>query len=134
MTPRGGAFFAAILLAGCAVQDPLLPPLARVSVPAVETRPVPAPPPKPEPASLVGRTEKEVMAFLGTPDLARREAPAEIWRYGDATCGIHLFFYHDGDGLKVTHVETQLGDKGPETPAQCLDDLRRPGADPLKSP
>ena len=124
MTPRIGALIIVLLVAGCSVaQDPLLPPLARVPVPAMEPRPLP-PKPKPEPAVLVGQTEDEVLAFLGRPDLARREAPAEIWRYGDETCGIHLFFYHDGEVLKVTHVETRIDGSGPETPAQCLDTLR----------
>jgi hypothetical protein len=99
-----------------------LPPLAQVEVPVIEHRAVPKP--KPAPATLVGQTEAQVLAFLGTPDLKRHEAPAEMWRYGDEDCGVHLFFYEADGTMSVKHVETRLAKASGLTEAECLDTLR----------
>lgn len=101
----------------------MLPPLAQVEVPAVQHRAVP--PPRPDPIILVGKTENDIRAYLGEPDLTRREGPGEIWRYGDESCGIHLFFYEDQGMMEVEHVETRVDGKSGLKEADCLDRLRR---------
>jgi hypothetical protein len=126
MMPLPKARLAAFLLlapAACATgPSALLPPLAQVEVPVIEHKEVPKP--KPSPAVLVGQTEDQVLAFLGTPDLRRREAPAEIWRYGDEDCGVHLFFYDADGAMSVRHVDTRLARDSDLTEAECLDTLR----------
>jgi len=47
---------------------------------------------------LVGLTGAELEALLGTPELRRREIPAELWRYGGEECLLHVFLYRDNTG------------------------------------
>jgi|GEM_PF-4983012 len=132
MSLKSKAALAALLpamlaFAACSTgPEPLLPPLAQVEVPVIERRAVPAP--KPAPTTLLGQTREEVAAYLGDPDLKRRESPAEIWRYGDESCGVHLFFYENDGVMVVQHVETRLADDSELDEAECLDSLRHRGS------
>ena len=47
---------------------------------------------------LVGLTGAELEALLGTPELRRREVPAELWRYSGEECLLHVFLYRDSPG------------------------------------
>ncbi len=63
--------------------------------------PVPVPPPRERqagvvaPERLVGLGEADVRALIGEPASVREEAPALVWRYASAGCGLEVFFYMD---------------------------------------
>lgn len=64
-----------------------------------------------DPDRLLGLGRDQVVALLGTPNLLRRDPPAELWLYEGQTCTAHLFLYQaspDGD-YQVRYVETQVG-------------------------
>lgn len=94
---------------------------------AVESAPTLTPSPTPErrtaprrplrtvfdPDRLLGMGRDQVVALLGTPDLLRRDPPAELWLYEGRACTAHLFLYQsspDG-GYQVRYVETQAGQR-----------------------
>ncbi len=59
---------------------------------------------------LLGMGRDQVVALLGTPNLLRRDPPAELWLYEGQTCTAHLFLYQsspDSD-YQVRYVETQV--------------------------
>ncbi len=45
------------------------------------------------PDLLIGVGRNQLTAYLGTPALVRRDAPAEIWTYQSQTCHLDLFLY-----------------------------------------
>src|SRR3546814_1742826 len=55
-------------------------------MPAPAPRVAALPPVNDDPAQLLGLDRDGVSALLGTPDLIRREAPAEIWQYVGGNC------------------------------------------------
>ena len=67
------------------------------------TRPVP---PGMKMVQLVGLKGPELVLLLGPPQLKRREAAAEVWQYGGASCVLHLFFYDSQrrGGSQVVHA------------------------------
>lgn len=90
---------------------PSAPPPALAAVPP-ET-PSPAhreEEPLPDVNRLIGLKAEDVTALLGTPGFRRKDAPAEIWQYGDASCTLDLFLYTDKTGAApytVTHIEVR---------------------------
>lgn len=93
---------------------------------AVESTPTLAPSPSPAPAQrtaprrpirtvfdpdrLLGMGRDQVVALLGTPNLLRRDPPAELWLYEGQACTAHLFLYQlspDSD-YQVRYFETQV--------------------------
>ena len=101
-----------------------------VAPPAFVANPFPAPPALPSSPSqvpaigdLAGMGPPEILALLGEPDLQREEPPAEIWQYRAADCVLDLFFYRQGDALRLVRAETRdrklaMG----VTPQRCRDD------------
>jgi hypothetical protein len=85
--------------------------------PALAAVPPESPPPArpeetplPDVSRLIGLKADEVTALLGTPGFRRKDAPAEIWQYGDASCTLDLFLYTDKRGAaphSVTHIEVR---------------------------
>lgn len=64
-----------------------------------------------DPDRLLGMGRDQVVALLGTPNLLRRDPPAELWLYEGQTCTAHIFLYQsspDSD-YQVRYVETQVG-------------------------
>jgi hypothetical protein len=119
----------AALLAACSAQQKLLPPLAEVEVPQIDyLQPQPTGEAPAAPSTLEGETEAAIRAYLGEPALKRREDPAEIWRYGDENCGVHLFFYETEGSMRVEHADTVIAKGRTMTPAQCLSDLHQKAA------
>ncbi len=76
------------------------------------------------PDSLLGLDGGAVRALLGEPDLRRREASAEIWRYRQGNCALALFFYAategDGGGPRVRHFEAWETGGGKAASPACL--------------
>lgn len=52
----------------------------------------------PGPDQLAGSDSRLVSQILGTPDLVRRDGPAEIWHYAGDSCRLLVFLYDDGNG------------------------------------
>jgi hypothetical protein len=54
-------------------------------------------------AALLGRSEADVRARLGTPEIARREAGGAMWTYREETCALFVFFKAQGrEGMRVS--------------------------------
>ena len=132
-----GIALAGLAVAAC-VPPPKPPPTtpaepAAVEVPAPQQAAIPPsvpessdPPPPPLPdvraAELVGYDRARLTALLGPPDFARRDAPAELLQYRDATCVLDLFLYPPSDAApeRVTHVEARDRDAGAAKADDCL--------------
>ena len=79
--------------------------IAKPTAPAIPEKPIF------DTDSLVGLGRDQVLALLGTPDLLRRDPPAELWLYEGQSCTAHLFLYPSAAGstYEVRHFETQEG-------------------------
>ena len=62
---------------------------------------------QPSLASLIGRTQIEIRAALGSPQFKRFDVPAQIWQYRQNNCVLYLFLYPSNLGLSVSHLETR---------------------------
>jgi len=77
------------------------PPPAQSTPPAVrEVTRTPEPAPIVVPPTLLGLAPADLDSFLGAPNLVRRDGPAEIRLYGDASsfCTLHVFLYENSAG------------------------------------
>lgn len=113
------------------------PPTAREQAspppgpPALAAVPVPAPaaPARggkgPKPEQIVDQPGRAVRALLGTPDLQRREPPAEVWQYAAGTCVLDITFYpaRDGGAARAAYLESRSINGGRLDPAVCLGNL-----------
>ena len=62
---------------------------------------------QPSLTSLIGRTQLEIQAALGSPQFQRFDVPAQIWQYRQNGCVLYLFLYPSSRGLSVSHLETR---------------------------
>lgn len=91
--------------------SPSAPPPALAAV--TPEMPSPARPeeePLPDVSRLIGLKAEDVTALLGAPGFRRKDAPAEIWQYGDTSCTLDLFLYTDKTAAApytVTHIEVR---------------------------
>ena len=79
-----------------------------------------------DPGQFIGQDAKTIAASLGTPDLVRREGPAEVRQFRGGACILDLFLYPDpGDSLTVRYVD--LRGSGLDDPGRraCLADMIR---------
>lgn len=133
MRPPWAIAYLALALAGCQTaaetESPPASPARAVdelATPAsLATRPVPAPPPQsvapvrpnvqqaqvvpsraPLLARLNGSGPERLQIWLGAPNLKRRDAPAEIWRYDAADCALFVFLYRKDAkaALRIAHA------------------------------
>jgi hypothetical protein len=86
-------------------------------------------PPEPaindDPEQLIGMGPASLNAFLGAPQLIRREAPASLWQYRAEGCVLDVVLYPDRMGDKVTYLEARE-DGATKIPARdCLNKLLR---------
>lgn len=120
-------FCAACLLAACAGAQNTQAPSNQAATDAAKVPPrqAAAPPPQAEPQApvrdtvrasptppstpniLIGLASDAVDKLLGTPDLVRRDGPAEVRLYRDleATCTFHVFLYAKGAAGQPSAVE-----------------------------
>jgi hypothetical protein len=137
---RGGSFLVVAGLALSACQTGRSEPPAATSgqaaaaAPAAAPMPVaPAPAPKmaalppvnDDPAQLMGLDRDGVNALLGTPDLIRREAPAEIWQYVGGDCVFDVVLYARGQSYAVSYLEARDVTAAVRPPRPCLNQLLR---------
>ena len=81
-----------------------------------------------EPAGMVGLTTAQLRGMFGVPALDRQEGTARLWRYDGASCKAFFFFYTEGRGLAVRHVETVPRGQAIAADVTCLDALRAQGS------
>ena len=78
-----------------------------------------------DPQQLIGMGPASLNAFLGAPELIRREAPASLWQYRAEGCVLDVVLYPDRSGDKVTYLEARE-DGATKMPARtCLNKLLR---------
>lgn len=83
------------------------------------------PPVDDDPAQLMGLDRNGVNALLGTPDLIRREAPAEIWQYVGGDCVFDVVLYERGQHFAVSYLEARDVTAAVLPPRPCLNQLLR---------
>jgi hypothetical protein len=90
---------------------------------------LPPEPPEPaiddDPQQLIGMGPASLSAFLGAPELIRREAPASLWQYRAEDCVLDVVLYPDRSGDKVTYLEAREGGATKMAPRTCLNKLLR---------
>lgn len=86
-------------------------------------------PPEPaindDPQQLIGMGPASLNAFLGAPQLIRREAPASLWQYRAEGCVLDVVLYPDRQGDKVTYLEAREDGAVKIAPRTCLNKLLR---------
>ena len=90
---------------------------------------LPPEPPEPaiddDPQQLIGMGPASLSAFLGAPELIRREAPASLWQYRAEDCVLDVVLYPDRSGDKVTYLEAREDGAIKMAPRACLNKLLR---------
>ena len=103
------------------------PPASEPPEPAADE--LAALPPEPaiddDPQQLIGMGPASLNAFLGPPELIRREAPASLWHYRAEGCVLDVVLYPDRGGDKVTYLEAREGGATKIAPRLCLNKLLR---------
>src|SRR3546814_11504520 len=94
-------------------------------MPAPAPRVAALPPVNDDPAQLLGLDRDGVSALLGTPDLIRREAPAEIWQYVGGNCVFDVVLYERGASYAVSYLEARDATAGVQPAQSCLNQLLR---------
>ena len=77
-----------------------------------------------EPAGIAGLSPAQLRAQFGAPAFERQEGTARLWRYDGAACKAFFFFYAEGRGLAVRHVETVPRGGAIAADVTCLDALK----------
>ena len=78
-----------------------------------------------DPQQLIGMGPASLNAFLGAPELIRREAPASLWQYRADDCVLDVVLYPDRGGDKVTYLEAREDGATKMAPRTCLNKLLR---------
>lgn len=106
------------------------PPPGQAADPAAEQPDsLAALPPEPaindDPEQLIDMGPASLNAFLGAPELIRREAPASLWQYRAEGCVLDVVLYPDRTGDKVTYLEAREDGATKIPPRDCLNKLLR---------
>lgn len=78
-----------------------------------------------DPEQLMGMGPASLSAFLGAPELIRREFPASVWQYRAEGCVLDVVFYADRGEDRVTYLEARKDGTTKIAPRQCLNKLLR---------
>ncbi len=105
------ALFLCVLLAACATQ-----PRTSGALPSA--------PPSGEPAGIAGLGPDQVRVAFGAPVFVRKDGQTEMWRYDSPRCRAFFFFYTQGGGEVVKHVETLPRGATMAADTTCLDLMR----------
>jgi hypothetical protein len=68
----------------------------------------------PGPDQLAGSDSRQVSQILGTPDLVRRDGPAEIWHYAGDSCRLLVFLYDDASASEAPAADRPKTDRKAE--------------------
>jgi hypothetical protein len=75
-------------------------------------------------AGLVSDRADALRTAYGAPQLVRKEADAELWRYDGQNCAAFFFLYTVNGALHVRHVETLPRGQGEPIDVNCLKSIR----------
>lgn len=131
---RAAAVFALLLLAACgpeaSVEAPPQPVAPAAPVEAAPVEPLPEPEPEPEPiivdfARIEGQTPADVLAYLGSPTLVRRDDNVQVMIFEADSCVLEVVFYEpdSGDYFRAEHYSARTragGDTDMEACARRL--------------
>lgn len=95
-----------VMLAACA---PAVPPPAPLSSAGTNA----ATPADAGPVGVLGVEADRVRDLLGPPSFARRESPAQYWRYDFAGCALDLFLFQVPGEAAPRVVHAELRRRGP---------------------
>ena len=109
--------------AQAAAVTPAAAPIPAAPAPAPQVAALP--PVDDDPARLMGLDRDGVSALLGTPDLVRREAPAEIWQYVVGDCVFDVVLYQRGTAYAVSYLEARDAAAAVLPARPCLNQLLR---------
>ena len=80
-----------------------------------------------DPDTLIGLDRAALRALLGVPPFVRRDSAAQLWRYRNKNCVLHLFLYRNGNAaagkLTVRHYEVRDPVGAPVAARSCLSAL-----------
>ena len=96
-----------------------------VTAPAAAPQVAALPPVNDDPARLLGLDRDGVSALLGSPNLVRRDAPAEIWQYLGDDCVFDVVLYQRGSGYAVSYLEARDASAAVQPAQPCLNALLR---------
>jgi hypothetical protein len=122
------------LVTPAAVRRLPLPPPRKPPPPSVAKLPPPTEtetePPAPAPSTgsfeqVVGLDQPQVEARFGAPESRADSPPATIWRYGDPTCDVDIYFYLDlqSQRMRALHYEVRNHDLSERSDQRCYDAL-----------
>lgn len=106
-----------------AAVTPAVTPVAAATVPVPQVAALP--PVDDDPDKLLGLDRDGLGALLGTPDLIRREAPAEIWQYVASDCVFDVVLYQRGTDYAVSYLEARDAAAAVQPARACLSQLLR---------
>ena len=112
-----------VLTPAQATVTPTAAPVAAVTAPA--PRVAALPPVDDDPNKLLGLNRDGLSALLGTPDLIRRDAPAEIWQYLASDCVFDVVLYQRGADYAVSYLEARDATAAVLPARTCLNQLLR---------
>jgi hypothetical protein len=80
---------------------------------------------QPPAETLIGADRATARAILGAPDSVVEQSSSTVWAYGNATCGLDVFFFLDvnDDELRVLTYELKLADESESGRSRCLNRL-----------
>lgn len=81
-----------------------------------------------DPSVLNGKQREEVIGLLGGPDIARREAGAELLLYEGQGCVLYVFLYDPpaGGAARVEYTEVGPRNRDPSRDRACLSAMLQP--------
>ncbi len=74
----------------------------------------------PPPGDLTGLQASELQRLFGTPELVRKDYPAEVWQYRSPNCVLDVYLYPDHDRLTVAHAEARAPKGSGDPLAGCI--------------
>jgi hypothetical protein len=75
-------------------------------------------------AGLSSDRVESLRTAYGAPQLVRKEADSELWRYDGENCAAFFFLYTVDGALHVRHVETLPRGQGEPIDVNCLQKIR----------
>jgi hypothetical protein len=89
--------------------------------------------PAPAPLKLIGTSDQDLRARLGTPAAEREVGPARVWTYRGRDCAVDLWLYFDTARAGFYALEQELSGAA-ATSESCLNGTNVPAPAPLPAP